>query len=41
MTHLSHARYCSEEDYAAGEVIFSPGDEANNFYVVTDGQVIL
>lgn len=32
-------RYCSEEDYEAGEVIFSPGDEADSFYVVTDGQV--
>ena len=33
-------RYCSEEDYEAGEAIFSPGDEADSFYVVTDGQVI-
>lgn len=35
------ARYCSAEDYQAGELIFSPGDEADSFYVVTDGQVIV
>ncbi|CAM9379243.1 unnamed protein product [Ectocarpus fasciculatus] len=34
-------RYCSEEDYQAGELIFSPGDEADSFYVVTDGQVMV
>eukprot|EP00752_Nemacystus_decipiens_P005603 g5071.t1 len=34
-------RYCSQEDYEAGEVIFSPGDEADSFYVVTDGQVLV
>ncbi|CBN78269.1 conserved unknown protein [Ectocarpus siliculosus] len=34
-------RYCSEEDYHAGELIFSPGDEADSFYVVTDGQVMV
>lgn len=33
-------RYCFEEDYEAGEVIFSPGDEGDSFYVVTAGQVI-
>ncbi|CAM9877180.1 unnamed protein product [Ectocarpus sp. 12 AP-2014] len=34
-------RYCSEEDYHAGELIFSPGDEADSFFVVTDGQVMV
>ncbi|CAN0514140.1 unnamed protein product, partial [Scytosiphon promiscuus] len=39
MTLTTQRRYCSEEEYEAGEVIFSPGDEADSFYVVTDGQV--
>lgn len=34
-------RYCVEEEYCAGEIIFSPGDAADSYFVVTDGQVIL
>lgn len=35
----SLGRYCHEEDYDAGDIIFSPGDGGDRFYIVTEGQV--
>lgn len=32
-------RYCHEEVYGTGDIIFSPGDDGDRFYIITDGQV--